>query len=162
MRFFFAVLLASLLGAALPVHAGNLEVVRVWPAYRTAASFERIGLYFNGAEKAAGETIARSRPAVRAGYYFLVRLDNPGAAVAGAKFELSVINPASPEPQAFAFQADVPAGSHAFDLGLTGSDWPGPKAGAVAWLLTVRAPDGSELARQQSFLWARPATTPAP
>jgi hypothetical protein len=162
MRFIFSVLLVSLLGSAVTVRAAEVGVVRVWPGYRTADSFDRIGLYFNGGENSSGETIVRSQPAARAGYYFLVRLDNPGAAVAGASFELSVVTPASPAPQAFVFKADLPAGSHAFDLGLTGPDWPGPKAAAVAWLLTVRAPDGAELARQQSFLWARPAGTPAP
>ncbi|MES1167393.1 MAG: hypothetical protein ABUL68_05260 [Pseudomonadota bacterium] len=162
MRFPFSVLLVSLLGTAVTVPAAEVGGVRVWPGYRTADSFDRIGLYFNGGENPPGETIVRTRPAVRAGYYFLVRLDNPAAAMAGASFELSVVTPASPAPQVFAFKADLPAGSHAFDLGLTGADWPGPKAAAVAWLLTVRAPDGSELAHQQSFLWARPDGTPAP
>jgi hypothetical protein len=162
MRLLSAALLTLLLGSATSVRAGNIEVVRVWPAYRTAQSFDRIGLYFNGGEDSAGKSIQRTRPATRDGYYFLVRLDNPGAAVAGATLEVSVITPASPEPQAFSFKADVPAGSHAFDLGLTGPDWPGPKSGAVAWRVTVRAPDGAELASQQSFLWARPASPPAP
>ena len=78
----------------------------------------------------------------------------------GATFELQVVTPASPQPKTFAFKADIPSGTQAFDFGLTGADWPGPKVGAVAWLLTVRAPDGSEIARRQSFLWAKPAATP--
>ena len=160
MRLFFFVLLLLLPGLAVPVRAGRLDVVRVWPGYRTAASFERIGDFFDGGENPSGETIRRSRPAAREGFYFLVRLKNPGPAVAGATFELQVVTPATPEPVTFAFQADVPAGTRAFDLGLTGADWPGPKTGAVAWQLTVRAPDGSELARRQSFLWARPGAAP--
>lgn len=162
MRLLPVVLLALILGSAATALAGNIEVVRVWPSYRTAQSFDRIGLYFNGSESTPGESIRRSRPAVHDGYYFLVRLDNPGAAVTGATFEINVITPASPEPQAFSFKADVPAGSHAFDLGLTGSDWPGAKSNAVAWRMTVRAPDGAELASRQSFLWDRPAGPPAP
>jgi len=161
MRFLPAVLLALFLGSATAARAGNIEVVRVWPSYRTAASFDRIALYFNGPEDTRGESFLRSRPASRDGYYFLVRLDNPGVTVAGATFEISVVSPASPEPQAFTFKADVPAGSHAFDLGLTGPDWPGAKADAVAWRVVVRSPDGTELASRQSFLWDRPASTPA-
>ncbi len=160
MRSLFALSLLVLLGSALPVGASPLAVVRVWPAYRTADSFERLGTYFNGGENPAGETIRRSQPSAREGYYFLVRLNNPGAGLPGATFELQVVTPASPEPRAYAFKADVPAGSRAFNLGLTGADWPGAKTGVVAWLLTVRAPDGTELAHQQSFLWAAPAATP--
>ena len=160
MRSLFAISLLILLVSALPAGAAPLNVVRVWPAYRSADSFERLGAYFNGGEDPAGETIRRSQPSAREGYYFLVRLNNPGAGLPGATFELQVITPASPEPRTYVFKADVPAGSRAFNLGLTGTDWPGAKMGAVAWLLTVRAPDGSELARQQSFLWAAPAATP--
>jgi hypothetical protein len=107
-------------------------------------------------ENTGSQTVLRTQPAARAGYYFLVRLENPGAVVAGAVLELRVISPASPETHTYTFKADVPAGSQAFNLGLTGPDWPGAKANAVAWLLTIRAPDGAELARQQSFLWAMP------
>lgn len=155
MRFLFASLLA-VVGSVTLASATPLTVVRVWPAYHTAASFDRISEYFTGEENPGYQTILRSQPAARAGYYFLVRLDNASATVPSAVFELRVISPASPEPQVFTFKADVPAGSHAFSLGLTGSDWPGSKASAVAWLLTVRSPDGTELLRRQSFLWAMP------
>jgi hypothetical protein len=160
MRSLFALSLLALLGSALPAGAAPLDVVRIWPAFRTTESFDRIGTYFNGDESSADGIIRRSQPTAREGYYFLVRLKNPAAAVPGATFELQVITPASPEPRIFAFKADVPAGTQAFNLGLTGADWPGAKTRAVAWLLTVRAPGGAELARQQSFLWAAPAATP--
>lgn len=160
MRSFPAVFLFSFLVSIVPAKAGTFDVVRVWPGYRTAESFEHIGTYFNRGENSFGETVRRSQPAVKEGYYFLVRLKNPGAAVTGATFELQVVTPASPQPKTFAFKADMPSGTQAFDFGLTGADWPGPKVGAVAWLLTVRAPDGSEIARRQSFLWAKPAATP--
>ncbi len=160
MRFLFAFLLAAL-GSAPLVQAAPLTLVRVWPAYHTAESFDRISEYFTGQENPGRQAILRSQPAARAGYYFLVRLDNPGAAIAGAVFELHVISPASSDAKLFTFTADVPAGSRAFNLGVTGTDWPGPKASAVAWLLTIRAPDGTELARRQSFLWAMPDASPA-
>jgi len=160
MRFLFASLLAAVGSVSLAL-AAPLTLVRVWPAYHTAESFDRISEYFTGEENTGRQTILRSQPAARAGYYFLVRLDNPGTVVAGAVFELRVISPASPEPKLFTFKADVPAGSRAFSLGMTGIDWPGPKANAVAWLLTVRSADGTELVRRQSFLWAMPDASPA-
>jgi hypothetical protein len=161
MRFLFAFLLA-VFGAATLVQSAPLTLVRVWPGYRNAESFDRISEYFTGRENTGRQVILRTQPAARAGYYFLVRLENSGAVVAGAVFELHVIAPTSPDPQLFTFKADVPAGSHAFDLGVTGTDWSGPKASAVAWFLTVRAPDGTELAQRQSFLWAMPdAPSPA-
>ena len=160
MRFLFAFLLA-VVGSAPLAQSAPLTLVRVWPGYRNTESFDRISEYFTGRENPSRETILRTQPAVRAGFYFLVRLENPGAVVAGAVFELHIISPTSPDAQLFTFKADLPAGSHAFNLGVTGTDWPGPKASAVAWFLTVRAPDGTELAQRQSFLWAMP-DTPSP
>lgn len=159
MRLFpLLLLLAGLLGGgARAFGAAPVEIARVWSGYRTAASFDRIGDYLRGGDKTGGEAVRRSQPAAVAGYYFLVRLKNPGEAVPAAKFELDVIAPTSPNPRHYVFSADVPAGSKAIDLGLTGPDWPDAAAKAVAWQLTVRAADGSELARQQSFLWAKPA-----
>jgi hypothetical protein len=151
-------LLAGLLGGGTRAFGAEpIEIVRVWSGYRTAASFDRIGDYFRGGDKTGGEIVRRSQSAAVAGYYFLVRLKNLGAAVPAAKFELELIAPTSPGPKHYTFTADVPAGSKAIDLGVTGPDWPDAAAKAVAWQLTVRAADGSELARQQSFLWAKPA-----
>jgi hypothetical protein len=161
MRPLFNVVLLSLVGSVAPALAGGIEVFRVWPGYRTAESFERISDFFGGGKNDGGEIVRRSQPSARQGYYFLVRLKNPGPAVAAARFELQVISPSSPDPRTYTFTADVPAGSHAFDFGLTGRDWPEAKASAVAWRLVVSAPDGAELARRQSFLWAKPDAGPA-
>jgi hypothetical protein len=162
MRLFSLLFLSvALLGAGgtRAASAEPVEIVRVWSGYRTAASFDHIGDYFRGGDKTSGEVVRRSQPAAVAGYYFLVRLRNPGAARPGARFELEVIAPTSPTPTHYTFTADILPGSKAIDLGLTGPDWPDEAAKAVAWQLTVRAADGSELARQQSFLWAKPAAT---
>ncbi len=46
---------------------------------------------------------------------------------------------------------------HGFlDAGLTGADWPGPKVHPVAWKLEAVATDGTPLAVEKSFLWAKP------
>jgi hypothetical protein len=138
---------------AASARAADVTFVRVWPGYRTAESFERISEYLDGQENPGSRTVLRSQPARREGFYFLARLKNAGDAVAGASFELSVITPASATPRTLTFTADLPAGQHVFDCGLTGADWPDAAAHPVAWKLVVRAPGGAELASTQSFLW---------
>ena len=80
-----------------------------------------------------------------------------GAAVSGARFELQVIAPVSPEPKTFVFSADVSAGSRLYQLGLTGTDWPGVKARPAAWRLRVLDAEGNVLTTEKSFLWELPA-----
>jgi hypothetical protein len=155
-----APLLISVLLCAVSTHAGDLAVVRVWPGYRTAESFERISEYLTGQENTSGQTVLRSQPAQHAGFYFLVRLKNANPAVAGAIFELSVITPTSATPRVLTFTADLPAGEHVFDCGLTGADWPDASAHPVAWKLVLRAPGGAELASMQSFMWSKPDAVP--
>lgn len=154
-RLALAASLLSLLCLA-PARAADVTFVRVWPGYRAAESFERISEYLTGNENTGGQTILRSQPAERTGFYFLARLKNSGTAVAGATFELNVITPASATPHTFTFTGDLPAGEHVFNLGLTGADWPDAKTEPVAWKLTVLAPDHAGLTSAQSFLWDKP------
>jgi hypothetical protein len=138
---------------AAAARAADVAFVRVWPGYRTAESFDRISEYLDGQENTGGQTVLRSQPAQRDGFYFLVRLKNAGDAIAGASVELSVITPASATPRTLTFAADLPAGQHVFQCGLTGADWPDAAAHPVAWKIVIRAPGGAELASTQSFLW---------
>jgi hypothetical protein len=146
-------LLAAL---AVPALAADVSIVRLLPGYRTTASFQRLSEFFTGRENTGKDTMLRSQPATRAGYYWFLRLENKGAALAEAVFELQVITPASPDPKTFNFRAAVPHGTPAFYVGLTGADWPGPDAEPVAWQLRVRSA-GGELVSTQSFLWSKPA-----
>ncbi|MEJ1973343.1 MAG: ABC transporter substrate-binding protein [Lacunisphaera sp.] len=59
--------------------AGEVTIVRVQHEWRDAASFKRIAEYFDGQEHNGGEALRRSHPESRAGYYFFVRVKNPGA-----------------------------------------------------------------------------------
>jgi hypothetical protein len=153
-----ALALAALLALTLgPVRAADAEFVRVWPSWRTAESFERIGEYFGGGETTSGQIVARTQPTTRAGYYFLVRAKQP-AALNGARFVVDVIRPDSPDAKSFVFPVAVPAGETVYQLGLTGPDWPGgEKAQPVAWRLVLLAADGRTLAEHKSFLWEKPA-----
>ena len=151
----FALLFASALG----VVAADLKIVRIWSGYRAAESFDRISEYFGGGENSARRTVLRTQSGDRAGYYFLVRLVNPGEVQPGCSWQLQVILPTSAQPRTFAFATGIPAGNIVFELGLTGADWPNAKTEPVAWKLVLQSADGRELVSQQSFLWDRP---PAP
>lgn len=139
--------------------ANDTSIVRVWPEYRPADSFVRIGEYFGGREKAP-ELIVRTQPDNRAGYYFLTRVrsaqSRPGAMIA-----LEYFVPGDEVARVHFFSVDLPAGSRAILAGLTGTDWPNPKTAPSAWRLRLLSPEGVELAREQSFLWTLPSA-PAP
>ena len=150
-------LLCLLCFAAALSRAGEVELVRLWPGWRDAESFDRISEYFGRGENTSGQVVLRTQPAARAGYYFFARVKS-AAPLAAAKFELSIIRPDAPEPQVFSFPVALPAKETVFQLGLTGAAWPGgKKASPVAWKLTLIAGDGRILSEQKSFLWEKPA-----
>lgn len=149
------VLLASL--AAPLARAADVAFVRVWPGWRDAEAFDSISEHFTGAENSHGRTVLRTHADSRAGFYYLVRVANPDAALTGTHFVLQVITPDSPDPKTYTFPADLPTRSTVFQLGLTGADWPDRRTHPVAWRLELRSSDDRVLASQQSFLWALPA-----
>lgn len=154
MRFaFFLVLLPSL------VYAHDVEFTRIWPTWRDTASFVRISEYFGGKEDTGRQTMLRTHPESRDGFYFLARVNNPGATCATVRFALEVITPDAPLPKVFVFPTALPSGSHAFNLGLTGADWVGENVHPVAWRLRLIDADDQEIASSQSFLWRMPDET---
>ncbi len=155
--------LAALAPTPVVSSASEVKIVRVWPEYREEASFVRL-LEFFGGKESAPETILRSQPASRAGYYFLTRFKTDQAQP-GAILALEYFVPGDDVPRVQFFPVDLVKGSRAFLAGLTGSDWADASAAPTAWRLRLLAASGAELARQQSFLWslppaAAPATTP--
>jgi hypothetical protein len=146
-------LLLLALASALPASA--LELVRVWPGSRTADSFERISEYFTGRENPGRQTILRSQPAERGGYYWLIRTKAP-VTLHSVILEITVTAPGTNDPVTHAFRTDLPAGSHVTLAGLTGADWPDPKVDPVTWRVRVLDANGTELAHEASFLWTSP------
>jgi hypothetical protein len=137
--------------------AADAEFVRVWPAWRDAQSFDRIGEYFGRPEANGRETVLRTQANARDGYYFLVRMKS-AMSVPGAKFELNVIRPDLPDAKTYTFASPLPDKEAVFELGITGSDWPGGKeANPVAWRIAVLDANGRLLAEHKSFLWEKPA-----
>ena len=135
--------------------ADNLTIVRVYTGWRDAASFKYISEYFDGRENTHGETVLRTHPDQRAGYYFLVRATNPGAPV-GVKIILQLIMPTGTKSRTQTFATDLRSGETVLQLGLTGLDWPDKKINPVAWKLDLVAFDGRVLATKNSYLWERP------
>jgi hypothetical protein len=149
-------LLALLLGCAGLSRADEITFVRVWPGWRDAASFERISEYFTGKENPGSQVLLRSHPEIRAGFYFLARVTNPGLALAAAKVIVYVITPDSPKTKSFTFTAALPTGDTVFNIGLTGADWAGEKVHPVAWKIEIVTTEGHSLGAAKSFLWEKP------
>lgn len=142
----------SVLGAK----ESELKIVRVFTGWRDAESFKRISEYFDGKEHTGGEVVLRTHPELRAGYYFLARVTNPGTAL-DAKLVLQVVLPGNEVPHTFTFPVSLSTKSTVFNLGLTGADWPDAKSHPVAWKLDVVGGDGQVLTTEKSYLWERPA-----
>lgn len=153
--------IVSLLAIALAsaASAADVKFVRVWPDYRTADSFTRVGEYFGGKEHTP-ELLVRSQPAARDGFYFLARFKS-SEALPGAILAIETVQPGTDVPSVHFLSVDLPQGSRAILAGLTGNDWPSAKVKPTAWRLRLLSASGEELARQQSFLWTLPAA-PAP
>lgn len=152
----FSVLVVTLFSAAL--HAGAVDIVRIWPGYRTAESFETVGEFFGRGEHTGGRVLLRSRSESRAGFYFLTRLQAQ-AAHPQAEVRLEVILPGSVTPVVHTFTTALKAGSTVLQVGVTGTDWDDSSQRPVAWRLAIRDPSSSTpLAETESFLWATPGT----
>ncbi|GAB5562056.1 MAG: hypothetical protein SynsKO_37030 [Synoicihabitans sp.] len=130
----------------------DLELVRVWPGYREAASFTAATEYFGGPAAKSNQAARRTQPQERAGYYWLVRTkSDTGYGAASALLE--VTRAGSTQPISYEFSWDIPAGNHAVPLGITGADWANSDEVPIAWRLTIFSSQGTQLASSQSFLW---------
>jgi hypothetical protein len=152
-RYFKLVLLVLWTGGSSAF--ANIELVRVWPGYRDAASFTSASEYFQGPAAKSELTAQRTTPDQRAGYYWLVRTKSDSS-LAGTAIRLEVTRQGSTKPRLYEFKFDIARGNHAVPFGLTGPDWPDPAEVPIAWRLTIISPDGSSLASQSSFLWQDP------
>lgn len=137
--------------------AADVSAIRIWPEFRTAESFERIGEFFTNSEVTGGETMLRTQPDSRAGFYFLTRVRNRGAALEGVQVELKLITAESVSVKTFNRFSPVSLrpGSQVLQIGLTGSDWVSEKAQPVAWQIRLLDAQGNEVLREASFLWGQ-------
>ena len=149
------------LALTLPLAAESVRLQHVWPGYRSASSFVRIGEYFGFTPHESRRPVLRSQPDERAGFYWLVRT-RATAAMPDASIELQVILPGQDRPTTHTFPTPLPDGSHATIVGLTGADWPDKNARPLAWKLRVLGPDNRELDAENSFLWSLPTDSVSP
>lgn len=153
-----AVSAAANLPSVASAKEGDPAIVRTITGWRDGASFKRISEYFDGRENTGGATIVRTHPEQRTGYYFLLRVANPGAPLK-VQFQLQLIGQGAPAPRTTSFPAEVGSGSGVFHLGLTGPEWQDPKSQPIAWqLLVIATDDGRVLASEKSYLWEKPET----
>jgi len=154
--FFIAATIAALPAGALAKET-DPAIVRVFTGWRDVASFKHVTEYFDGRENTRGEAMLRTQPDQRAGYYFLVRITNPGAPVA-VNINVQLVMPAGAKAREFTFPAELKSGGGVLNLGFTGTDWPDAKTNPVAWKLEVRSAEGRVLATEKSYLWEKPTT----
>lgn len=133
----------------------EITIARVFAGWRDAPSFKRISEYFSGEENTGGAIVLRTHPDQRAGYYFIVHTDNPGAPIT-VKINVEVITPTDTKPKLYAFTSALKTGETVLNLGLTAVDWPDAKANPVAWNITLVGTDGLALTSAKSYLWEKP------
>ena len=143
--------------ASSPAGDSGVTVVRVYTDWRDGASFKRISEYFSGKENTGGTVVLRTHAEQRSGFYFFIRINNPGAPVA-VKVNVAVVTPTDKQMKDFSFATHLKSGSNLYDLGLTGEDWLDAKANPVAWKVDFVAADGRVIASEKSYLWEKPVS----
>jgi hypothetical protein len=136
--------------------ADDVSFKRVWPEWHDSDSFQSFYEDHTGQELTGKWIVLRSQPRERSGLYFLTRVENKASVLRGATFVVRVITPDGIDTKTFSFPATVPGGSKLFEIGLTGTDWKGPRFEPVAWEVELDAADGRVLARKTSYLWEKP------
>ncbi len=148
---------SSVLAAADKASDGKIAITRVFLGWKEGESFKRISEYFTGKENTDGMVVLRTHLEQRSGFYFFVRLANPGATVP-VKINLEVITPTDTKPKNYIFSTELKNGQNVFNLGLTADDWPDQKAHPVAWKMDFIGTDNQVLASKGSYLWEQPAS----
>ena len=135
----------------------KITIKRVFTGWKDGASFKRISEYFTGQENTDDTVVLRTHPEQRSGFYFFIRVSNPGAP-APVKINLELITPTDTKPKTYTFSSELKTGQNLFNLGLTAGDWPDEKAHPVAWKIDFVGSDNQVLVSQDSYLWEKPAT----
>lgn len=131
------------------------EIREVFPSYKNAESFKTLTSYFRAANRIDHRCVVRTQRDERSGFYFVIELAKRLKHLPeGAMVKLSVISPFAPTAQEYSFPIppQTPNKREIF-VGLTGSDWPDPRATPLAWKAEILDASGETLTAQQSFLW---------
>ena len=134
---------------------GEPKISYVLNRYISAPETRTIYETFTGEETTYGKLVMRSQPDNRAGMYFFVMFGyEPDDISLACSFELSVDSTADTKVHTYKFTVpETHSVTREIVLGVTGSDWPSPKARVNAWKLVLKSPSGKILAQKQSWLW---------
>ena len=159
MRFLITAIICSLFSGCVltPKQAvTSIEIKEIKPRYIETGQFKRISEYLTGKENIGDRVILRSHPENRAGYYFILVLDNdvrrlPNGTVLVGEF----YTPHSLEKQTHEFTLPSQrASTEEIFVGLTGKDWPKKDGVPTAWRFTIKDANGNVLGEKQSYLWS--------
>lgn len=134
---------------------GEPKISYVLPRFLNDAQTRSIYEVFTGDEINYGKLTMRTNPEKRAGMYFFVMFGyEPDDIALACTFELSVDSTADSKTRTYKFTVpETYSVTREVVLGLTGADWPNPKAKVNAWKLVLKSPSGKVLAQKQSWLW---------
>lgn len=134
---------------------GEPKISYVLPRFLNDAQTRSIYEVFTGDEINYGKLTMRTNPEKRAGMYFFVMFGyEPDDIALACTFELSVDSTADSKTRTYKFTVpETHSVTREVVLGLTGADWPNPKAKVNAWKLVLKSPSGKVLAQKQSWLW---------
>ncbi len=135
-----------------PALSAQIEIVRVWPGFRTTESFTALREYFGGAPHAATEAALRSQAGQRSGYYWLIRT-KAGQHYSTVEIRLEVAREGDTTAEVHSFTTPIEEGNHALHVGLTGSDWTNETEAPIAWRITILDATGHILVQSASYLW---------
>lgn len=159
MRFLITAIICTLFAGCALTHkqaVTSVEIEEIKPRYIETEQFKRISEYLTGKENIGDRVILRTQPEHRAGYYFILVLDNdvrrlPIGTVIVGEFH----TPQSLEKQIHKF--NLPSQRASTDeifIGLTGEDWPEKDGVPAAWRFTIKDANGAVLGEKQSYLWS--------
>jgi len=139
----------------------RIEVRKI--VYLDAAGFQRIPEYFSGREYEGSKIYCRSNEISRSGFYFILKVLGPSNPIPGLHWNIDWVSPDSPFPQSKIIpisNQDI-FGKEVF-IGLTGKDWPNPRAQPLAWCLKLMDGQKDLVAKHPSFLWSKEMSSDLP
>ena len=134
----------------------SIEIEEIEPRYIETEQFKRISEYMTGREHIGDRVILRTQPEHRAGYYFILILDNDvrrlpnGTVIVGEFYTQQKLGKQT-------FEFTLPNQRTSTDeifVGLTGEDWSKKDAVPAAWRFTIKDANGNMLGEKQSYLWS--------
>ena len=121
-------------------------------------NFKRISEYFDQKENSSGHIILRTQQSARAGYYFIISLQQSTlAALTDSSIELHYIKQGEHLHilETFTLPTPIP-NSREIWLGLTGAQAVETDEAIMAWKIVIKKTDGSIIDSKESFLWKSP------